>query len=145
MLARLLAGTTRLGTDSTVSMVRRMALAFNGAQLTRKHARLELTAQQLELGLLLTGQDAGGCDADVATILIQSNAATEHRDLLLAEARVRARVASLRAIETCVDACGEALDGHDVGRWIGFDELRGVHVSLARNACARSHTAISAS
>src|SRR5262249_35769342 len=58
---------------------------------------------KLQVRLLLPRKHAPGGLAHVGAIEIQPDASSEHLDVVLAEARVCARDAGLRAVKACVD------------------------------------------
>src|SRR5262245_44204434 len=74
-----------------------------GTLPARKLAQLERAAQKLQVRLLLPRKHVPGGLAHVGAIEIQPDASSEHLDVVLAEARVYARDAGLRAVNACVD------------------------------------------
>lgn len=111
----------------------RVFLALCRAEPANQRARFELSADVLHLRLLLTREDATSGNADVAAVLIQSNAASQHVELFLAEARVGARDTGLRAIEARIDTRREPLDGHRDRSRIPLDHFGGMHAPKRRN------------
>ncbi|HEY5951336.1 MAG TPA: hypothetical protein VIV40_37845 [Kofleriaceae bacterium] len=107
--------------------------AFLGAQFAGEQAAVHLAAEDSKIWLLVSREDSTGRDADVGAVLIEPNAALEHRDVLLTQASITARRTSLRAVEAGVDAIAQLLAcEYGVGR-VGLDHLRRVHVSSSRS------------
>jgi hypothetical protein len=103
--------------------VLRMALALVTADTTRVGARLNNDPRDCRLKSNLPTDDIPGCCTDIGAVEVQPDAPREHLDILLAEARVRAGDACLRAVVTGVDAAAEKAAIDDWLRWMRIDHL----------------------
>jgi hypothetical protein len=110
-----------------VFVLLRVLGAFVAARTTRDQARLELRSQQSDIRVMLAGEHASGCDADVRAVHVQTNTASKHVDLGLAETCIGACTAALSAIEASLDAFRQSIVRDYQLRRAGLQHVSDVH------------------
>lgn len=136
--AGLLAASAGLGAHLAVLVLGRVALTIVATRLAGCHAGLENRSGQVGVVAGVTGEDRPGGGADVRAVKVGPHALREHRNHVLAQARICARRARLRALITGLDAgCQPA--PVDVTEVLGVrleHRFDGVHLGLLTRATA---------
>jgi hypothetical protein len=108
-----------------------MPLTLLPADAASLHAGLHGRPGELWLELGLPTEDVPRRRADIAAVQTQPDAADQHADVVLAEIRVRAGCAALRAVEAGVDA-GKQRSALDRGStWVRLQHLPSVGHSFS--------------
>jgi hypothetical protein len=108
-----------------------MPLTLFPADAASLHAGLHGRPGELWFELGLPAEDVSRRGADIAAVQTQPDAADQHADVGLAEIRVRAGCAALRAVEAGVDA-GEQRSALDRGStWVRLQHLPSVGHSVS--------------
>jgi hypothetical protein len=115
IFASCLAVATGLHADPAVLVHVCVVLTFVAAALADRRAQIDLAPQDIQIGLELPGQHALGGVADVGTVEIESNAASQALDHLFGETRIRTGPAADGA---------QSAQSNTLGERVGFGDWR---------------------
>src|SRR5690606_20554162 len=121
------AAAARLGAHAAVRHRARVIFAFLPARPARFRTRVERTPQHAVVRAGTPRRDGAGGRAQAGAVEIEANALNEIGDVLLAEAGIRARRASLGAVVAGLDTANER--GAFIARGVGMGRyhILGVH------------------
>jgi len=113
----------RLCADPAVLVVTRVPLALLTARPASLGARLHDRPGKLGFELGLPTEDASRRGTEIAAVLAQANAADQHPDVVLTEARIGTGRTALRAIEAGLDAFHERTGRNSAPPWMRLQQL----------------------
>jgi hypothetical protein len=133
---RLLAATANLRADAAVIMVRRVALALNGARTTHDDARLDRCPNDAQIDFGLAGQDAADRVADIGAVEIEPDGPDQLQCIWLAKTGVGAAGARGGTVVAVVNTAQEQVTIQADRPGMSLDDVSNRHVVLLRVAIA---------
>jgi len=133
---RLLAATANLRADAAVIMVRRVALALNGARTTHDDARLDRCPNDAQIDFGLAGQDAADRVADIGAVEIEPDGPDQLQCIWLAKTGVSAAGARGGTVVAVVNTAQEQVTIQADRPGMSLDDVSNRHVVLLRVAIA---------
>ena len=133
---RLLAATADLRADAAVIMVRRVALALNGARTTHDDARLDRCPNDAQIDFGLAGQDAADRVADIGAVEIEPDGPDQLQCVWLAKTGVGAAGARGGTVVAVVNTAQEQVTIQADRPGMSLDDVSNRHVVLLRVAIA---------
>jgi hypothetical protein len=133
---RLLAATANLRADAAVIMMRRVALALNGARTTHDDARLDRYPNDAQIDFGLAGQDAADRVADIGAVEIEPDGPDQLQCIWLAKTGVGAAGARGGTVVAVVNTAQEQVTIQADRPGMSLDDVSNRHLVLLRVAIA---------